>query len=40
MNIVLERAKRFCGYIVGIVFFISGVLKLLDPVGTSLIVKE
>ena len=40
MNKVLERTKRFCGYLVGIVFFISGVLKLLDPVGTSLIVEE
>lgn len=40
MNIVLERTKRFCGYIVGIVFFISGVLKLMDPVGTGLIVEE
>ena len=40
MNLVLERGKRFCGYIVGIVFFISGVLKLLDPTGTSLIVEE
>lgn len=40
MNIFLERTKRFCGYIVGIVFFISGVLKLMDPVGTGLIVEE
>ncbi len=40
MNIIIERTKRFCGYIVGIVFFVSGVLKLLDPVGTGLIVEE
>ena len=40
MNIILERSKRFCGYVVGIVFFISGVLKLLDPVGTGLIIDE
>ena len=40
MNIILERSKRFCGYVVGIVFFISGVLKLLDPVGTGLIIGE
>ena len=40
MNIILNRTKRFCGYLVGIVFFISGVLKLLDPVGTSMIVDE
>ena len=40
MNTVLERSKRFCGYIVGIVFFISGTFKLLDPVGAGLIVDE
>ena len=40
MNIILERSKRFCGYLVGIVFFVSGVFKLMDPVGTKLIVEE
>jgi uncharacterized membrane protein YphA (DoxX/SURF4 family) len=32
--------KRFCGFVTGFVFFISGILKLMDPVGTGLIVKE
>ena len=40
MNIILERSKRFCGYLVGIVFFVSGVFKLMDPAGTKLIVEE
>ena len=31
--------KRFCGFITGFVFFISGILKLMDPVGTGLIIK-
>lgn len=40
MNVILERSKRFCGYLVGIVFFVSGVFKLMDPVGSGLIVEE
>ena len=40
MNIILERSKRFCGYLVGIAFFVSGIFKLIDPVGTGLIVDE
>ena len=37
---VLLRLKRFCGYAAGFVFFISGLLKLMDPVGASLVMKE
>ena len=40
MRYMLLRLKRFCGFITGFVFFISGILKLMDPVGTGLIIKE
>ena len=32
--------KRICAVITGTVLFIAGVLKLMDPLGTSLIVEE
>lgn len=32
--------KRFCGFATGFVFFISGLLKLMDPVGAGLVMKE
>ena len=34
------RARRFCAFLVGVVFFMSGALKLMDPVGTGLIMEE
>ncbi len=34
------NVRRFCVILVGLVFFVSGMLKLMDPVGTSLIVTE
>lgn len=34
------RARRFCAFLVGVVFFLSGVLKLMDPAGTGLIMEE
>ena len=37
MRYLLLRLKRFCGFITGFVFVIGGILKLLDPVGTGLI---
>ena len=40
MKQLLLRLKRFCGYAVGFVFLISGLLKLMDPVGASLVMKE
>ena len=40
MTNFLLRLKRLCGYTAGFVFFISGLLKLMDPVGASLVMKE
>ena len=34
------RARRFCAFLVGVVFFMSGTLKLMDPVGSGLIMEE
>ena len=35
-----HRLRRFCAILIGLVFLVSGLLKLLDPVGTGLIVSE
>jgi hypothetical protein len=40
MRYLYFRLKRFCGFAVGFIFFISGILKLVDPVGASLVMKE
>ena len=40
MRYLLLRMKRFCGFATGFVFFISGILKLMDPVGAGLVMKE
>ena len=40
MRYLLFRLKRFCGFLAGFVFFIAGILKLLDPVGAGLVMKE
>ncbi len=40
MKYFLFRMKRFCGFITGFVFFISGILKVMDPVGAGLVMKE
>lgn len=34
------RLGRLCAFIVGLVFFVAGVFKLLDPVGAGLVVEE
>ncbi len=35
-----HRLRRLCAILIGLVFLTSGLLKLLDPVGTGLIVTE
>ncbi len=40
MKYIVERFRRFCGFLTGFVFFISGILKLLDPVGAGLVMDE
>lgn len=40
MRYLLLRLKRFCGFITGFVFFLSGLVKLMDPVGAGLVMKE
>ena len=40
MRYFLLRMKRFCGFITGFVFLIGGILKLMDPVGAGLVMKE
>ena len=36
----MKVVKRICAFIIGLVFFIAGLLKLMDPVGAGLIVEE
>ena len=40
MRYLLLRMKRFCGFITGFVFFLSGIVKLMDPAGAGLVMKE
>lgn len=40
MRYLLLRLKRFCGFITGFVFFLSGLVKLMDPTGTGFIMAE
>ena len=40
MNPAYQNLRRLSAYLVGIVFLVSGLLKLIDPVGTMLIVQE
>lgn len=40
MKYLLLRLKRFCGFITGFVFFIGGILKVMDPTGAGLVMGE
>lgn len=40
MNYIGNKARRFCAVVLGLVFFVAGILKLMDPVGTTLIIRE
>ena len=40
MEYRFEKFRRLCAFIAGFVFFISGILKVLDPVGAGLVMKE
>ncbi len=35
-----RRLRRFCAWLIGIVFILSGTFKLIDPVGTGLKISE
>ena len=40
MKYLTQRMRRFCAFITGFSFFVSGVLKLIDPVGAGLVIDE
>ena len=42
MNTILfhYRIRRLCAFIIGLVFLLAGIFKLLDPVGAGLVVEE
>lgn len=40
MAYIFKRLRRFCSFIAGFVFFMSGILKLIDPVGAGLVMDE
>lgn len=38
-NVYLFRLRRLCAFIIGVVFVIAGIFKLLDPVGAGLVME-
>ena len=40
MNNFHKASRRLCAVAIGLVFFVSGTIKIIDPVGVSLIVEE
>lgn len=39
MRELRQSQRRFCAIVIGLVFLLSGIFKLMDPVGTRLIVE-
>ena len=39
-NFIHYRLRRLCAFIIGLVFLLAGIFKLLDPVGAGLVVEE
>lgn len=37
MKYIVRKMRRFCGFIAGFIFYLSGIIKLLDPVGAGLV---
>ena len=40
MKAFFHDIRRICAFLIGAVLFLSGMFKLIDPVGTGLIVTE
>ena len=36
----MKTVKRICAFLAGLVLFCAGLIKLMDPVGASLVVGE
>lgn len=36
----MKAVRRLCAVLVGLVFFVAGILKLMDPVGAGLVVES
>lgn len=36
----MKAVRRFCAVLIGLVFLLAGILKLMDPVGAGLVVGE
>lgn len=39
-NVFLFRLRRLCAFLIGVVFLLAGIFKLLDPVGAGLVMEE
>ena len=39
-SVTRYRLRRLCAFIIGLVFLLAGIFKLLDPAGAGLVVEE